>query len=344
VSHRLRANLGLAAGLLAALALPAGASAVTGPATNAFPITTIGAPSTATLTFASQSSPAEPVQSVALLGAQSGLFQVTDDRCSGQAVAGTCDVTVAFAPTSVGPAAATLRVVGDAGTQDVALTGTGSITGPKLVVSPATVDFGTVYLGSAATRTATVTNAADVPMDIAAVGVSAQTGAFAIDADGCGAHTLAPGAGCQIALRFTPTAGAAYGSYSGSLRIDVKGAAPTDVALNGLALVSGGAPGGAPKLLAPPMFGPAAWTAFKLRSVTGRHNRIVIKLFTSLPANLRLTVVRKGRVVARNARVLRLGATTLQWRGFRTGRYVVKAEARRVAEVRRDSRPVTVTK
>jgi Abnormal spindle-like microcephaly-assoc'd, ASPM-SPD-2-Hydin len=340
VSHRLRAILGLAAGLLATMALPAGASAVTGPATNAFPITTIGAPSTATLTFASQSSPAEPVQSVAVLGAQNGLFQVTDDRCSGQAVAGTCDVTVAFAPTSVGPAAATLRVVGNAGTQDVALTGTGSTTGPKLVVSPATVDFGTVYLGSAATRTVTVTNAADVPMGIAAVGVSAQTGAFAVDADGCGAHTLAPGAGCQIALRFTPTTAAAYGSYSGSLRIDVKGAAPTDVALNGLALVAGAAP----KLLAPPMFGPAAWTAFKLRSVTGRHNRIVIKLFTSLPANLRLTVVRKGRVVARNARVLRLGATTLQWRGFRTGRYVVKAEARRMAEVRRDSRPVTVTK
>jgi hypothetical protein len=340
VSHRLRAILGLAAGLLATMALPAGASAVTGPATNALPITTIGAPSTATLTFASQSAPAEPVQSVALLGPQSGLFQVTDDRCSGQAVAGTCDVTVAFAPTSVGPAAATLRVVGNAGTQDVALTGTGSITGPKLVVSPATVDFGTVYLGSAATRTATVTNAADVPMGIAAVGVSAQTGAFAIDADGCGAHTLAPGASCQIALRFTPTTAAAYGSYSGSLRIDVKGAAPTDVALNGLALVSGAAP----KLLAPPMFGPAAWTAFKLRSVTGRHNRIVIKLFTSLPANLRLRVVRKGRVVARNAWVLRLGATTLQWRGFRTGRYVVKAEARRMAEVRRDSRPVTVSK
>jgi hypothetical protein len=92
------------------------------------------------------------------------------------------------------------------------------------------------------------------------------------------------------------------------------------------------------------MFGPASWTAFKLTSVTGRHKRIVIKLYTSLPATLRLTVLRKGRVVARNGRVLRLGATTLRWPGFRAGRYVVRAEARRMAEVRKDSRPVTVTK
>jgi len=44
-----------------AVALPAGAGALTGPSAHAFPITTIGSPSSATLTFSAQSAPTELV-------------------------------------------------------------------------------------------------------------------------------------------------------------------------------------------------------------------------------------------------------------------------------------------
>ena len=92
------------------------------------------------------------------------------------------------------------------------------------------------------------------------------------------------------------------------------------------------------------MFGPVPWTAFKLTSATGPHRRIVIRLYTSLEANVRLIVLRKRAVVTRSSRVVPLGTTTLRWRGMRPGRYVVKAEGRRMAEVRRTSRSVTVTR
>jgi hypothetical protein len=185
------------------MSLPAGAGAVTGPATHAFPITTIGSPSAATLTFSAQSAPTELVQSVQLSGPQSASFQVIGDRCTGQAVAGTCAVTVAFAPASVGTAAATLRVVGAAGTQDVALAGTGSVTGAALAAVPAAVDFGDVYPWSALVQTVTLSNRGDVPVGVDGVGVTgAQAAAFAIDSDGCGAQTVPPGDGCSLVVRF----------------------------------------------------------------------------------------------------------------------------------------------
>jgi len=320
------------------MALPAGAGAVTGPSSHAFPITMIGAPSSATLTFSPQSAPTELVQSVQLSGPQSASFQVIGDHCTGQAVAGTCAVTVAFAPASVGSAEATLRVAGAAGTQDVALVGTGSVTGARLVVAPAAVDFGDVFPWSATVQTVTVSNGGDVPVSVDGVGVTgAQAAAFAIDSDGCGAHTVAPGEACSLVVRFVR---GSPGPSSAQLHLTLAGAPAIDIALRANPVN--------PATLAPPasaaMFEPVSWTAFKLTSVTGRHRAIVIKLYTSLEAKVRLTVLRRGAVVARSSRVAPLGTTTLRWRSLRPGRYVVKAEGLRMDDVRRSSRSVTVTR
>jgi hypothetical protein len=334
VSPRLRLYIGFALALLAAMALPAGAGAVTGPADHAFPITTIGSPSTATLTFAAQSTPAEPVQSVSVIGPQSGLFQVTDDGCSGQAVAGTCDVTVAFAPTSVGPAAATLRVVGDAGTQDVALTGTGSATGAKLVVSPAAVDFGDASALVSTARALTVSNAGDVPVSIDGVGVTGpQAAAFAIESDGCGGQTVAPGGGCSLVVRFGP---GPEGPRSAQLHLALGGAPGIDVALRGNLL--------APRAVSV-MFPPdPPWTTFKLTNVSGKRKQIRFKLVTSLSARVRLTVIRKGRIVGALERDVLLGSRAFRMPGLRSGRYLVKAKGRRMGAVRTAQASVTVTK
>jgi hypothetical protein len=334
----LRLSLGLTLGLVAAMAVPGGAGAVTGPAAHAFPITTIGSPSSATLAFSAQSAPSELVQSAQLSGPQSASFQIIGDGCTGQAVAGACAVTVAFAPTSVGSAAVTLRVVGTAGTQDVALTGTGSETGAALAAEPATVDFGDVYPWSETVRAVTVSNDGDVPVPIDGVEVTgAQAAAFGIDADECGGQTVAPGEACSLVVRFVR---GSAGLRSAKLHLTLDGAPAIDVALRAN-LVS-------PVQLAPPaagaMFGPVPWTVFKLTRVTGAHKKIAIRLYTSLEASVRLTVLRKGVVVARSNRVVRLGSTTLRWRSFRPGRYAVRAEGRRMADVRRSSRSVTVTR
>ncbi len=333
----LRLPLGWTLGLVTAMALPAGAGAVTGRAEHAFPITTIGSPSSATLTFAAQSAPSELVQSAQLSGPQSASFAIIGDGCTGQAVAGTCAVTVAFAPTGVGSAAATLRVVGAAGTQDVALTGTGSVTGAALATEPGVVDFGDVYPWSQAVRAVTVSNGGDVPVPIDGVEVTgAQAAAFGIDSDGCGGQIVAPGAACSVVVRFVR---GSAGLTSAQLHLTLDGAAAIDVALRAN-LVS-------PVQPAPPaagaMFRPVPWTAFKLTRVTGAHRRIAVRLYTSLEANVRVTVLRRGVAVARRTRLAPLGTTSLRWR-MRPGRYAVRAEGRRMGDMRRSSRSVTVTR
>jgi hypothetical protein len=320
------------------MSLPAGAGAVTGPATHAFPITTIGSSSQATLTFAAQSAPTEVVQSVLLAGPQSASFQVQDDRCTGQAVAGTCAVTVAFAPTSVGSAGATLRVVGDAGTQEVALTATGSLTGARLVAAPAAIDFGDVHPGTVATRALSVTNTGDVPVSIDSVGVAgAQASAFAVEADACGGHTLAPGDGCSLVVRFVSVVA---GARTAQVHLSLDGAPAIDVAVRAsLVQLYGAAPG-----LAPSYLPDQTWASFKLTKVSGKHRQIKLRLYTSLSAHVRLTVARKGSVVASLKRDLYPGSTALRVPRLRTGRYAIKAVGARMREVRMAHASVTVTR
>ena len=315
------------------MSLPAGAGAVTGPATQAFPITTIGSLSQATLTFAAQSAPTEVVQSVLLAGPQSASFQVQDDQCTGRAVAGACAVTVAFAPTFVGSAGATLSVVGAAGTQEVALTATGSATGARLVVAPAAIDFGDVYPGAVATRALSVSNTGDVPVSIDGVGMAGdQASAFAVEADGCGGRTLAPGDGCSLAVRFVS---AAAGASSAQVHLALDGAPAIDVAVRA-SLVQ-------PYELAPNYL-PSTWASFTLTKVSGKHRQIRLRLYTSLSAHVSLTVARKGRVVASLNRDLYLGSTPLRVPRLRTGRYAVKAMGARMGEVRMARASVTVTR
>ena len=316
------------------MSLPAGAGAVTGPATHAFPITTIGSPSSATLTFSAQSAPTELVQSVQLGGPQSASFQVIGDQCTGQAVAGTCAVTVAFAPASVGTAAATLRVVGAAGTQDVALAGTGSLTGARLAVAPVAIDFGDVYPATVATRALSVSNTGDVPVSIAGVGMAGdQASAFAVEADGCGGHTLAPGDGCSLVVRFV--SGTA-GPRSAQVHLALDGAPAIDVAVRASLVQLYG--------LAPNYLPSQTWASFKLTNVSGKHRQIKLRLYTSLSAHVRLTVARKGRVVASLKRDVYLGSTALKVPRLRTGRYAIKAMGARMGEVRMARASVTVTR
>jgi hypothetical protein len=68
------------------------------------------------------------------------------------------------------------------------------------------INFGNQPIGSATSRTVTITNVSDEPAIIASFGVSSQTGSFALDFGSITCpRTLAPGESCSYAVTFTPT-------------------------------------------------------------------------------------------------------------------------------------------
>ncbi|MBJ6981865.1 choice-of-anchor D domain-containing protein [Luteimonas sp. MC1572] len=94
----------------------------------------------------------------------------------------------------------------------VVVSGTaGAPTGPDIVV-PASLGFGSVAVGASANVVATVANAGTAALVVSQV--VAPVAPFSITAHDCG--TLAPGASCQVQLRFAPLAA---GSFSGTLVI-----------------------------------------------------------------------------------------------------------------------------
>jgi hypothetical protein len=136
-------------------------------------------------------------------------FAVTTNACTVVAPAGTCLITVSFAPTATGVQNATLSIAHNAaGTPTVVnLTGTGQP--PVVVVSPvltipATTAFGLRRVGTTRTQSVRVTNTGPGTVTFAAVSPVTTTGPFTATLGTCPA-TLAVGASCNLAVSFAPT-------------------------------------------------------------------------------------------------------------------------------------------
>lgn len=140
-----------------------------------------------------------------------------------------------FAPRKVGAASATLRVQTDAkqGNDTVTLSGTGVATAtPVLEVSPGSVDFGDVLVGSESDRS-TVTLSSTGTTAVSVVGTVVVGTGFARASSTCGV-VLAPGGTCTENLFFAPTA---RGAASGLLTISDNAAnSPQQVSLVGIGL------------------------------------------------------------------------------------------------------------
>ncbi|HLY17942.1 MAG TPA: choice-of-anchor D domain-containing protein, partial [Bryobacteraceae bacterium] len=170
---------------------------------------------------------------VGTVSASSG-FAATHN-CPGVLNAGSnCTVSVTFTPSATGPANGTLTVTDDSGnagaTQTVTLTGTG--TAPIASVSPLTLSFGQVVLGTTSpARTVTLQNTGTGPMQVASV---AATGPFS-QTNTC-SGSIVPAASCTITVSFTPTA---TGPASGTLTIkDDAGTQTVSLSGSGLPPVS----------------------------------------------------------------------------------------------------------
>jgi hypothetical protein len=165
------------------------------------------------LTFASNYSELEALAgdgSVALLQiAQSAPFQPTQRRR--MVVSGTSTSLV-----EIGSELGTFRFAGNA--PHVFLEGTlFSANAPVLRASPAALPFAAQPVAtSSAARVVTFTNTGTAPVTVSSVTAS---GDFAVASNGCA--TVAPGAGCQVGVTFTPTA---TGTRTGTLSISGAGA------------------------------------------------------------------------------------------------------------------------
>jgi hypothetical protein len=130
-------------------------------------------------------------------------FDIDTGSCGPALAAGaSCEVSIAFTPTTTGPVNAAWQVSSAEGvTAGLALAGNGTI--PDLGFDPASLDFGDVAIGTTSQpQTATLHNSGST----AATGLTFPSPGqgFDVDASACGS-TLAAGASCEVHVTFTPT-------------------------------------------------------------------------------------------------------------------------------------------
>jgi hypothetical protein len=147
-------------------------------------------------------------------------FSFAFDNCAGPGGGftgpGTCTIAETFRPTSAGTSTATLTiqecpVAGGAcvGT-DIALSGTGLLT---LAANPTSVDFGTVLVGTTASRSVTITVDTGYAISVATGSGLNPPFAFSFDTCATGSGGFAGPGTCTVVESFSPTSvGAASGS------------------------------------------------------------------------------------------------------------------------------------
>jgi len=188
-----------------------------------------------TFTIGNAGGAAFTISTLAIAGADASSFAVDAGACAtGESVAaaGSCAVSVAFAPAAIGAKSARLELAASTGSRlSVELRGSGmAVAAPAIDTSAAALDFGVQPLNGAASQALTVTNTGTAMLQVDAVTV---TGPFAIDpaSSQCPPppFTLGPGASCQWVVSFSA---AVAGKQSGQVSIvSNAGPAPKSVAL-----------------------------------------------------------------------------------------------------------------
>jgi hypothetical protein len=186
---------------------PAGAVSLT-PAAIDFGPVQIGTISPAEpVTAGNSGATAIPVTSVTV----SSSFLIASNTCGTLAAQADCQVTVEFAPMQSGAVAGTLTFTDGAGTQTVALTGTGAAL-PTDILNPLSLTFpGTAEGQDSAAQMTTLTNTGGLPLTTIAVSVS---GPFQVS-NPCGTQLAGP-ASCTIGVVFAPTQ---LGAQTGTLTV-----------------------------------------------------------------------------------------------------------------------------
>ena len=162
----------------------------------------------------------------------SGDFAISAKTCGATvAVGASCTVSVKFTPTAIGTRSGALTFTDNASptTQTVTLTGTGT----QISLSPTSINFGTVAVGTtSAASTVTVKNVGATTVTFTSFSTGGTNpGDYLIAGKTCGS-TLAGGATCTVSVQFKPTT---TGTRKATLRVaDNGGGSPQTAALTGV--------------------------------------------------------------------------------------------------------------
>jgi len=170
------------------------------------------------------------ITSIAIAGTNAGDFAQTHNCGSSLAAGASCSISVRFKPTASGTRSAALAITDNAAgsPQKVTLTGIG--TTAKL--SPSSLNFGTVAIGSASpAQTVTLTNVGTTTLSITGIAITGTNSGNFAQTHTCGS-SLAAGARCSISVTFKPTVS---GTRTAALSItDNAAGSPQHVPLSGI--------------------------------------------------------------------------------------------------------------
>ena len=182
---------------------------------------------------------------VGLANSNAAEFLVSGNTCGATLAAGTsCGFDVAYKPSAVGGDNATLTINSSAAPVALALSGNGTaVATANLTVSPGTLAFGAVTLGTTApAKSLTVTNTGGAAASGVAI-ANSNPGEFPVSGNTCGT-SLAAGTSCTLNVAYTP---GAAGADNATLTVSYAGGSNLAVALTGT-----GTAGATPNLQATP--------------------------------------------------------------------------------------------
>jgi len=191
---------------------------VFGGASLGFGTVNIGAASAVkTVSLRNEGDAALQISAIGTAGPDNAQFTQTNDCGSTLAIEASCTISVTFRPTSEGNKTASVSVASNAlsSPDTVALSGTGRSPVGRLVMEPASIDFGVQTVGTTSVdRVVTLRNSGDGPLQITALAVPALQVSFADQASygfpttqDCTPplpRSLSAGASCTVNVRFAP--------------------------------------------------------------------------------------------------------------------------------------------
>jgi hypothetical protein len=167
----------------------------------------LGTSSTATITLTSTGNTAVTISGITTTG---DYTQTTDCQIAPNTFAPgqQCHVWVTFTPTATGTRSGELTITSDGigSPQKVQLDGSGYVAVPGISVTPTSLGFGTLYIGTTTSgRVVKISSTGTAPLVISSVDIGGTNpGDFSIWNDTCSGASLAPNTYCTLSVSFEP--------------------------------------------------------------------------------------------------------------------------------------------
>lgn len=143
-----------------------------------------------------------------ILGTNPTAFLSSSSCPASLARGASCNIAVAYAPTAAGAQTATLQLLDNAGNspQLIALSGTGSSTGPVVSLSANTLAFTRLPVGQASTQTVTLSNIGSYALNLTGFTLGgANASSFALSGSCLTTAVVPAGGNCYLTVTYAPT-------------------------------------------------------------------------------------------------------------------------------------------